>query len=142
MSELITAEGLARLDAALAYIEAHPEEHDQDSWIRRAPDCGTTACIAGTLAQLAGGVPVWDPDYDDDEHADTVRLPDGVERVISRFATELLGVEIEGEIADDLFYGADNLAELRDVRNRIAKALAGSQETGVPPLSGIQESDR
>ena len=37
------------LDAALAYIDEHPEEWDQSTW-----DCGTTACIAGHMARLSG----------------------------------------------------------------------------------------
>lgn len=127
ITELITTEGLARLDAALADIEAHPEKHDQDAWISRwGPDCGTTACIAGRLALLAGGVPVWN--YDAAGVTTLVRLPDGTVRVISVFAAELLGVEGEGEIANSLFYDANTLTELRDVRNWLAETLAASQE--------------
>lgn len=52
---------LAKLDAAIAYIEAHPTEHDQSSYFARW-DCRTTACIAGTVAVLAGWSPVWHDD--------------------------------------------------------------------------------
>lgn len=127
ITELITTEGLARLDAALADIEAHPEKHDQDAWISRwGPGCGTTACIAGRLALLAGGVPVWN--YRVGAVTSIVRLPDGTVRVISVFAAELLGVEPDGEIAKSLFYDASGLTELRTVRNWLAETLAASQE--------------
>lgn len=43
--------GLALLDAALTYIEHHPDEWDQGNW-----HCGTTACLAGHIAvTIAGG---------------------------------------------------------------------------------------
>ena len=40
---------LELLDLALNYIDEHPEEWDQSTW-----DCGTTACIAGHMARIAG----------------------------------------------------------------------------------------
>lgn len=38
-----------------AYIEAHPEEHNQDHWVDdEDPDfCGTTRCFAGTAIHLS-----------------------------------------------------------------------------------------
>ena len=120
MSALITAEGLVRLDAALAWIDEHPEQHDQDMWIKREPGCGTTACPAGTMAQLAGGVPVWDADAG---AACEVRLPDGVVRMVDVFACELLGVPYEGEVASDLFFGANDAQDLHVIRDRLAESL-------------------
>lgn len=124
VSALITAEGLVRLDAALAWIDEHPEQHDQDSWIHREPGCGTTACVAGTLAQLGGGIPVWRGD--ESETTAEVRLPDGTVRAVCEFAAELLGVPVEGDVADDLFYGANDRADLGEVRDRLADSLAGA----------------
>jgi uncharacterized protein YjbI with pentapeptide repeats len=43
----LDAEGLARLDAALAYIDAHPQEWEQDVWV-----CETGGCVAGHLVHL------------------------------------------------------------------------------------------
>lgn len=47
---------------ALAYIEKHPEQHDQGHWIERGEafaalpgDCGTTMCVAGTVNFLKNG---------------------------------------------------------------------------------------
>jgi hypothetical protein len=47
MSQRLTAEGLTRLDAALAYIDAHPQEWDQSRWV-----CETGGCVAGHLVHL------------------------------------------------------------------------------------------
>jgi uncharacterized protein YjbI with pentapeptide repeats len=47
MSEHLSPDALARLDAALAYIDAHPQEWDQDVWV-----CDTGGCVAGHLVHL------------------------------------------------------------------------------------------
>ena len=122
MTALITVEGLARLDAALAWIDEHPEQHNQDVWIARVPGCGTTCCLAGALTQLAGGVPIWVG-----EIASAVRLPDGTERGVESFATTLLGVPLGGDVADDLFYAANDRADLGEVRDRLAASLVGAR---------------
>jgi hypothetical protein len=41
------------LRKALEFAETHPEEIELGSWAVRS-SCGTTACIAGTIAILAG----------------------------------------------------------------------------------------
>lgn len=41
------------LEETLAFIEAHPEQHDQSEWGRKT-ECGTTACFAGTRMLLTG----------------------------------------------------------------------------------------
>ena len=125
MSALITAEGLVRLDAALARIEEHPEEHHQGSWMKRRPWCGTTYCLAGTLALLAGAKPDWDPgDEESDADAYLVTRPDGGELVgVSDYAAELLGVDPEGHVVDELFYGASDLGDLLEIRDRLAASL-------------------
>lgn len=46
---------------ALAYLEAHPEEHQQDTWHLAvaddldSPPCKTASCIAGTVTMLSPG---------------------------------------------------------------------------------------
>jgi hypothetical protein len=128
MSALITAEGLVRLDAALAWIEAHPEQHDQGNWIADT-GCGTAYCLAGAIVHLAGAEPVFDP-------LDVLRpggwratsvIKVGAERrKVSRYALELLGVDDEADyIADELFDGDATLADLHEVRDRLAASLAG-----------------
>lgn len=48
-----TFEQQALAQQVLDYIEAHPEEHDQMTWGKQTA-CGTSMCIAGTAAFLAG----------------------------------------------------------------------------------------
>jgi hypothetical protein len=45
---------IAKLDAALAYIEAHPEEWRQDSYGHQSPECGTAGCLAFHVGRLDG----------------------------------------------------------------------------------------
>jgi hypothetical protein len=131
MSALITAEGLVRLDAALAWIEQHPEQHRQDNWITDT-GCGTAYCLAGAIVHLAGAEPVYDP------LDDLWPLPEGAVRTritsvikvgderwkVSRYALELLGIDADDDyIADELFDGSATLARLREVRDSLAASL-------------------
>jgi hypothetical protein len=54
MTPTLTPTALARLDAALAHIDEHPEDWDQSQWV-----CGTHACVAGRICLQAG---ITDPD--------------------------------------------------------------------------------
>jgi uncharacterized protein YjbI with pentapeptide repeats len=47
MSEHLSPDALALLDRALAYIDAHPQEWDQDVWV-----CDTGGCVAGHIVHL------------------------------------------------------------------------------------------
>ena|SRR5690348_2417744 len=47
------------LRKALEYITEHPEEHNQRNWAQRT-SCGTTFCLAGTVAKLTGHDFIWD----------------------------------------------------------------------------------
>lgn len=110
---------LDKLDEALAYIEAHPDEHDQNSWFARRAGgwCGTTRCLGGTLAWLGG----WKPAWEGRDRADMVRGPGGQVRYIRDVAQEILGAS--DDEAADLFLHADDLDELKDVRDMIAKGV-------------------
>lgn len=44
---------MAELEAVLGDIKAHPEDHDQNTWV-----CGTTACFAGRTVLRHGWLPV------------------------------------------------------------------------------------
>jgi uncharacterized protein YjbI with pentapeptide repeats len=57
---LLAPAGLARLDDALAHIEANPEEWDQTSW-----ECGTAACLLGRVVLNAHGAPWLGEDWAD-----------------------------------------------------------------------------
>lgn len=126
MSALITAEGLVRLDAALAWIDEHPEQHLQDNWITDT-GCGTAYCLAGAIVHLAGAEPVFTDSLGFGTRVTgTVKVGDERRRV-SRYALELLGVDEDDDyIADELFDGSATLADLREVRDRLAASLAGA----------------
>jgi hypothetical protein len=115
---------LPALDAAIAYIREHPEEHDQRSWIGRT-DCRTTACVAGTIAQQAGWVPVWDfgklyQSTDGGEIGESTgyvaRGSD--EKPVCMVAREILGVHHLD--ADVLFLSARTLEDIVQVRDQWA----------------------
>lgn len=44
------------LERVMRHIEAHPEQHDQDVYIRQ-DSCGTAACFAGWTLLLSGADP-------------------------------------------------------------------------------------
>jgi len=106
---------LERLDEAIAYIEAHPEQHDQRHWFRRS-DCGTTACLAGTVAMLGG----WRPDFGlFGGNGRTLHVhKDGTRKHVGDVADELLG--LSREQSDALFVNATNLDDIRLFRDAIA----------------------
>lgn len=123
MTARITVEGLQRLDAALAYIEAYPDEHEQRTWAWSTP-CGTTYCLAGHVVVQAGAEIRWRP-FDDDSFRDAEFCTyQGDQRVIAGLAGELLGVDYED--ADDLFAAVNTLADLRLIRDELAATLEAS----------------
>lgn len=104
---------IEKLDAAIAWIEEHPEEHDQASYFARTA-CGTTACLAGVVVMLDGWVPEWAG-----RHWETPRARKG-DRVmwVRDVAQGLLG--LSEDQADALFLGAGTLATVKEYRDRIA----------------------
>lgn len=102
MSEL---RGRALALKALEYIEAHPEEWDQETW-----RCGTQCCIAGHVARIAGCT--WANPRDDEEDFEDVLTPDGTWRLTAQEAArQLLGLSYVG--ADYLFSHANGMSDLR-----------------------------
>lgn len=51
------------LERVIEHIIDHPEEWNQEVWIRKTPGCGTQACIAGWAALFAGYHPIDTPWY-------------------------------------------------------------------------------
>lgn len=108
-----TPEQVERAHEMLDHIERYPESHDQNWWImgpaaRPGLDaaqvlntCCTTACAAGWTVLLAGGV----------LRGTQATMPDGRRVSIPGKAASLLG--LDGVEADRLFWGADDLAEVR-----------------------------
>lgn len=101
------------------YIDAHPDEHDQDDWVQ---PCGTAFCYAGHAALLAGatrpgleitrGESTW---YVDTQTLESVigRYFDVKEHVleVSVFAEQKLGLTYNE--ADIMFSEVRTRAELR-----------------------------
>lgn len=96
------------LRRTLAYIEEHPGEHDQTRW-----RCGTRACFAGTAAMLDGGI--WARGVP----CMSARSDDPPDHVVAHVihvahrARRILG--LTEDQARDLFCGANDLDDLRDV---------------------------
>jgi len=51
------------LERVIEHIIDHPEEWNQEIWIRQTPECGTQACVAGWTALFAGYRPIELPWY-------------------------------------------------------------------------------
>lgn len=100
----------AVLRKALEFITAHPGEWDQDFWAQRT-DCGTTYCLAGTVAVQQG----YELSFDDVGGASQVTTGEGIADVAER---ELGLTEAQ---ADELFIESDTLRDLyrvaRDITN-------------------------
>jgi hypothetical protein len=99
---------LEKLDEAIAYIEKHPEQHDQATWFRRYT-CGSTACLAGHVAILDGWTLI-------DGHGMAEKA--GVLRHVADVAEAVL--DLDDLEVDRLFYAADALADIKRYRDRIA----------------------
>lgn len=122
--------GLPLLDAVISQIETHPERWHQGDW-----RCGSGLCVAGWTAELAGGrwlesdpeswashMLVPEPDDPDDEVRAVHGIGQGVG--VAERAQRLLG--LEGYEASELFAGANDLSDIKAVRNRIAARMARS----------------
>lgn len=114
------------LDAAISYAAGHPDEFYMQAWFKRA-DCGTTACLAGTIAVQAGWEPTgWslarangEPPNGETRTSQVVK--DGRNDAVSAVAADILGLNpvLDHRIVDSLFHAA-NLAEVIRLRNRYA----------------------
>ena len=117
------------LQRTMAYIDAHPEQHDQGEWVERKPECGTAACFAGWAAILEFGEGVI---FDDGEML-AFRLPapysnrrdDGLPPLMSQQAARLLG--LSSVQADTLFNAWNTRGMLRAMVNDLVATgdLAG-----------------
>ena len=97
------------LKATLSYIELHPEEWDQTSWI-----CDTTACFAGTACLLGGGKRIFRKgELSDDESVRVGRK----RRLVMEMAQEVL--DLNSREADRLFNPCNNLSQLRRLVNEL-----------------------
>lgn len=76
-------------EAAIAHIEAHPEEYAQETY-RRNTGCGTVLCFAGHVANIAGIE--WRGSADSRE-SDVVLDAEGNGIPVATAVSKMLGVE-------------------------------------------------
>ena len=128
--------GLDLLDAAIAHIEAHPGTWYQASW-----RCGSGVCLAGHMAELAGGTWLTPADSPDSvylaaeagEVGTLIQVPGGEVRgtLVSLRAERLLGVppDMRSALEDtdderDLFDADNTLDDIKAMRDDL-RAAAG-----------------
>lgn len=100
------------LDAVVAHIEAHPEQHDQTTWF-----CGTTACIAGRTALMSG----WKPySFKPGHTSHSVVFKDDEVRHVEDVARDLL--RIDQDTVDDLFNPDNTLGDILRIQRELHEA--------------------
>lgn len=90
---------------AMAHIETHPDEHDQEVWV-----CGTKACLAGRMALLDGQELAYtESDFQSRVGEQmSMHLADGTK--IPTWARDVLGLSHMDEV---LFYANNTVEQLR-----------------------------
>jgi hypothetical protein len=96
---------LDRIDAVVAYVRAHPEEYDQETWL---------CCIAGHAARMDG----WKP-YPTGFITSMV-IKDGTARTIVAVAADLLG--LDEDTAYDLFDVNNTLEDISRIQAELHAA--------------------
>jgi hypothetical protein len=117
---------IERLDRALAHIEAHPEQHDQDVWLRDTTaggkvDCGTAGCLAGWVVAQAHPEASFIRADDADKApgaCSRVEIEPGVVRPIEDYAQQLLDISKGQAVA--LFMPGNTVETLKGMRNILA----------------------
>jgi hypothetical protein len=100
---------VAGLEVTMAYIEGHPDEHDQSVWARQRVNCATAMCFAGVWAALAGAEFVWPNGA---QLTSYCRIGETVES-ISNYAERTLG--LTSYDADVLFDETNTIGQLREM---------------------------
>jgi hypothetical protein len=120
-TELWPTPDLPLLKKAVEYVDAHPEEWDQEEWYAE-DHCGTVACLAGRTCLLAGDTPSdLEPGLNGRlQTAFIVRDGGGVQDISER-ARELLGLTHD---ECRMFSATNDRADLQEWAIRIA-ARAG-----------------
>jgi hypothetical protein len=106
-------------EETLAFIEKHPESHDQGLWIESrdrivtyatALDCGTFGCFAGWAVLISGA--------EIHIEMDGVAYAGDSGEVLEGYAANLLGVEPYGSDTDHLF---SDIHDIEDLRGYVAQ---------------------
>lgn len=113
---------IAKLDAALAYIEAHPKEWRQDSFGLTSPECGTAGCLAFHVGRLDGAEVVFERPWSDG-FAPVATIGGRLPEIYAMRALDL-----SDDQADELFAANNTLAALKAMRDALAAepAISGS----------------
>lgn len=124
MSATIAPEGIdiGLLDAAIAQIEAHPEEWHQDTW-----RCETGMCVAGWMVTLAGDEWAY-PANDESGRGAFVKVPGRYELTHAEDrALELLGVEYTSALLA-IFEPYNDLRRIKALRDEIAEGIVSTED--------------
>jgi hypothetical protein len=119
--------GLALLDEAIEQIELQAKAVDKGQWHQANYRCNSGMCVAGWVAQLAGGE--WAAPASDSMNNDMLKaIPeDNPEEVDSGMihahdrALILLAPDLTEDDCDVLFAGYNDLGDIREYRNQIAR---------------------
>lgn len=98
---------IERLDRALAWIEAHPEQHDQGVWARDVGadgkvNCGTAMCLAGWVVAQE------DPD--------------------ATFIRDDIDTQMPGMMHSTVRTGAGDVESVEDLAGRLLDVTPGQRE--------------
>lgn len=103
-----------KLDERIAYLEAHPEEHDQANFGVRTP-CGTVCCLAGSAAlQYAPEEVRWRAYNGDLAELVATHWSD---TTVATVAAKILDLTEEDKEA--LFFGCQTLDEIKSHRDEM-----------------------
>jgi hypothetical protein len=121
--------GLALLDEAIEQIELHSKAEDNGQWRQETYRCDSGMCLAGWVAQLAGGQWAFSAAHDRAEQliADSEDDPEEVDKfhgvpcVDAHYrAMRLLAPDVTEEDCDTLFEGWKELPDIHAARDQIA----------------------
>jgi hypothetical protein len=108
---------------ALTYIHEHPEEWDQECWIRYE-SCGTAACVAGHLVLQHPAYPPKiysdgevDPEHVRDASGRTIHVAEAARWILLEDSTD---PDADGETVDNLFNGINSEEDLWDYASELS----------------------
>jgi hypothetical protein len=104
---------IAKLDAALAYIEQHPKEWIQSTYGQKDVRCGTAGCLAFHVGLIDGAEITWGRKWNGYQPIEEIG---GVQP--SAYAQRALGLDYEQ--AESLFFEWNTLADLKAMRDALA----------------------
>jgi hypothetical protein len=101
-----------KLFEVLDVMEMNLKRWNQRSWIRKDPECGTTLCLAGWVAELDGMTPVFEQYRD---NAYYVRDAQGNRVTVTDYAADVL--ELTDVQRSNLFIWSAGITDFQEFRN-------------------------